>query len=243
MKREFLLLAAAALFLPAADAQTAASSRERIEWCDIWISHANETGLPRVLLLGDSITRAYYPEVEKRLAGKAFVARLATTAFISDPMLLTEIAVVLDSAKFDVIHLNNGMHGWQHSEEEYEKAFPQLLATIRKHAPGAKLIWAATTPLKEDPKTAESSAPVDAKGADAGKLMLKADLTRVSDARIIARNAIALRIMQAEGIPVDDLHSPMAGHPGWHSDNVHFNGQGIAVQADQVAAEVRKLLP
>jgi hypothetical protein len=47
------------------------SGRESIEWCDIWISHANETNLPRVLLIGDSITRAYYPEVEKRLEGKA----------------------------------------------------------------------------------------------------------------------------------------------------------------------------
>ncbi|MFX3891450.1 hypothetical protein ACJBV1_11045, partial [Streptococcus suis] len=34
------------------------SGRESIEWCDIWISHANETNLPRVLLIGDSITRA-----------------------------------------------------------------------------------------------------------------------------------------------------------------------------------------
>jgi len=29
-------------------------ARESIEWCDIWISHANETNLPRVLLIGDS---------------------------------------------------------------------------------------------------------------------------------------------------------------------------------------------
>jgi hypothetical protein len=36
-------------------------ARESIEWCDIWVSHANETNLPRVLLIGDSITRAYFP--------------------------------------------------------------------------------------------------------------------------------------------------------------------------------------
>ena len=35
------------------------AGRESIEWCDLWISHANETNLPRVLLIGDSITRAY----------------------------------------------------------------------------------------------------------------------------------------------------------------------------------------
>ena len=31
-------------------------SREAIEWCNIWIPDANETKLPRVLLIGDSIT-------------------------------------------------------------------------------------------------------------------------------------------------------------------------------------------
>ena len=60
-------------------------AREAIEWCDIWISHANESNLPRVLLIGDSIARDYYPEVEKRLAGKAFVARLTTLALRGRP--------------------------------------------------------------------------------------------------------------------------------------------------------------
>src|ERR1700722_7817921 len=89
--------------LAAAESATAPPFRESIEWCDIWISHANETNLPPVLLIGDSIVRDYYPEVEKRLAGKAFVARLSTSRFISDPVLLAEIESVLNGTKFDVI--------------------------------------------------------------------------------------------------------------------------------------------
>jgi hypothetical protein len=34
----------------------------------------------------------------------------------------------------------------------------------------------------------------------------------------------------------------MRGHPEYHSDNVHFNDQGIAIQAAQVAAEIEPLL-
>src|SRR5207247_9694343 len=108
-------------------AAAAPPAREAFGWCDIWISHANQTNLPRVLLIGDSITRGYYPEVEKRLTGKAFVARLSTSRFVADPVLLKEIALVLDETRFDVIHFNNGMHGWQHSEAEYQKAFPQIV--------------------------------------------------------------------------------------------------------------------
>jgi len=198
--------------------------RESIEWCDIWISHANETNLPRVLLIGDSITRAYYPAVEKHLAGTAYVGRLSSSAFISDPVLLEQIKMVLTQYKFDVIHFNNGMHGWQHSEKEYEQALPECLKTIRKYAPNAKLIWANTTPLKVSPPLSPDNK------------------ARATDQRIAERNAIAAKFMQTQGVPVEDLNTPMQNHPEYHSDNVHFNDDGISIQADLVAVDIKKLL-
>ena len=48
--------------------------------------------------------------------------------------------------------------------------------------------------------------------------------------------------MHVHGIPVEDLNAPMKGHPEYHVDNVHFNDQGISIQADLVAADIRKLL-
>jgi hypothetical protein len=171
-------------------------ARESIEWCDIWISHANETNLPRVLLIGD----------------------------ISDPVLLKQIEMVLDEYRFDVIHFNNGMHGWQHSEKEYGDAFQTFLAAIKTHAPNAKLIWANTTTLK------------------VSKVLPPDDQTQASDERIAARNAIALEYIQPQGIDVDDLNTLGEGHPEYHSDNVHFNDQGIALQATQVATHIEKIL-
>jgi lysophospholipase L1-like esterase len=216
------LLAASIIFAShAAPASVTPSARESIEWCDIWISHANETNLPRVLLIGDSITRDYYPGVEKHLAGKAYVARLATSRFASDPVLLREIALVLDNTKFDVIHFNNGMHGWQHSEEEYRAAFPKILETIRAHAPEAKLIWATTTTLKVSKPNGSNEA---------------------SDERIAARNAIGLQCLKGEHVAVDDLNALVRGHPEYHSDNVHFNADGIRLEASQVAASIEPLL-
>ncbi len=222
-----LLLAALAGFASLAAGQSVdypPAAKESIEWCDIWISHANETNLPRVLLIGDSITRAYYPEVEKHLAGRAYVSRLATSAFVADPVLPEQIKLVLGQYKFDVIHFNNGMHGWQHSEPEYERSLAALVRTIRQGAPEAKLIWANTTPLKDSPALPATNQ------------------TQATDARIAERNVAALKLMTARGIPVNDLNTPMAGHPEWHSDNVHFNDQGVSLQAAQVAAQIGKLL-
>lgn len=217
--------------------------RESIEWCDIWIPHSNENKLPRVLLLGDSITRGYRPEVDKRLNGKAYVAQLASSAFVNDPALLAQVAMVLDHNTFDVIHFNNGMHGWQHSEQEYEQGLPVLIETIRKHAPKAKLVWASTTPLRDNSAPAATGAPKDSASAESGRLMTQADVKKVSDARIRARNAIAEKIMTANHIPIDDLYTLSAGHPEQHSDNVHFNPAGVNHQADQVAQSVTKQLP
>lgn len=218
------LIAGLASLAAAQPANYAPSAKESIEWCDIWISHANETNLPRVLLIGDSITRAYYPEVENHLAGKAYVGRLASSAFVSDPALVAQIKMVLGEYKFDVIHFNNGMHGWQHSEKEYEAAFATVLKTIQQCAPDAKVVWANTTPLKFSP------------------VLPPPDQTQATDERIAARNLIATKIVQAKGIPVDDLYTPMLGHPEWHSDNVHFNDQGVSIQAIQVTASVEKIL-
>ena len=219
------LISGLATNLPVANADSAPPARESIECCDIWISHANETSLPRVLLIGDSIARDYYPEVEKRLTGKAFVGRLATSRFVADPVLFKEIESVLDGTKFDVIQFNNGMHGWQHSEAEYRKAFPQLIKTIRAHAPKARLIWATTTPLRD------------------GKGVTYDTKAEYSDERIVSRNSLAAEVVAAQKIPTVDLNAAVRGHPELHSDNVHFNGDGVQILAAQVCAAVEKLLP
>jgi GDSL-like Lipase/Acylhydrolase family len=228
MKNRLSFLFCAAVLarnLAGAEPNAVPPAREAIEWCDIWISHANETNLPRVLLIGDSIARDYYPEVEKRLVGKAFVARLATSRFVADPVLLKEIELVLSDAKFEVILFNNGMHGWQHSEVEYRNGFPKLINTIQAHAPKARLISATTTPLRDG-----KGVTYDAKA-------------EYSDERIAARNAIAAEILVAQKIPTVDLNAAVRGHPEFHSDNVHFNGQGTQILAAQVYAAVEKLLP
>jgi hypothetical protein len=197
-------------------------AREAIEWADIWIPEANGTDLPRVLLIGDSITRAYYRKVADDLKDKASVARLATSKSIGDPMLLAEVTLVLSQYPFEVIHFNNGLHGFGYTDEEYQKHFPALVATIRKHAPKAKLIWATITPIRQS----ENLALVDERTQ-----------------RVIARNQIAEAIVTKEGIVVDDLYGLVKDHPEyWSKDGVHFNAKGIAVQAEQVSKRILESL-
>lgn len=203
-------------------AQTPQVHRESTEWCDFWMPNTNKQGLPRVMLIGDSITRGYFGTVEEQLKGKAYVARIATSKAIGDPALLAEISTFLSQGTFEVIHFNIGMHGWAYTEAEYRQYFPDLVATIRKHAPAsAKLIWASTTPIRKD--RGEGGA---------------------SNSRIEARNRIARELATAAGIPVNDLHAAASAAPGdIHTDDIHFTKEGSAMLGAQVAAAIQKLLP
>jgi lysophospholipase L1-like esterase len=193
-------------------------AREVYEWCNVWIPEANGTALPRVLLIGDSITQGYYQQVADTLKGKVSVARLTTSKSVGDPSLLAEVSLVLDQCRFDVVHFNNGLHGWGYSEAEYQKHFPELIATIRKRAPKAKLVWATITPMRQP-----------------GKLDVIAEGTK----RVQARNKIAEGIVAKEEIAVDDLYGLVKDHPEyWSNDGVHFNGKGIAIQAEQVVKRI-----
>jgi lysophospholipase L1-like esterase len=187
-----------------------------------WVPEAGGTSLPRVLLIGDSITQGYAPKVAERLKEKTSVARLATSKSIGDPALLAEVVLVLDQYRFDVVHFNNGLHGWGYSKEEYQKHFPELLATIRKHAPKTKLIWATITPVRQS-----------------ANLAIFDGRTK----RVEARNNIAEGIATKEGIALDDLYTLVKDRPEyWSHDGVHFNGKGITIQAEQVSQRILKII-
>src|SRR5262249_24507246 len=158
-------------------AQDGQPRRENIEWTDVWFPNSNNHDLPRVLLIGDSITRAYFAAVESKLKGKAYCARIATSKAVGDPALPAQLSVFLTDARFVVVHFNIGMHGWDYSEDDYRQSLPALLSAIRKGAPGAKLIWASTTPVRKD----KSPGP--------------------SNDRIAARNKIAHEFFAQQGIP------------------------------------------
>jgi lysophospholipase L1-like esterase len=225
MLKKLLFILILAGFIPAiasAAEKNEPVKRENIEWCDIWVTSATSTTLPRVLLIGDSISRGYYPVVEKALAGKACVARLSSSAALPSPEFLAEIKMVLSQYKFDVIHFNNGLHGWDYSEAEYQAALPELVKAIRESAPQARLIWATTTPVR-------------VKG-DVKKLEARTE-------RVKARNEIAAALMAKEKIPVDDLFGVVIDHPEYQAqDGVHYNAKGYAALGGAVAKKVEDAL-
>lgn len=191
-------------------------------------------GLPRVLLIGDSISMGYTLPTRELLNGVANVHRIPTNGSSSDVGLakLDEwLATGGAGKKWDVIHFNWGLHDLKHwkdgkldpsgpqvnAVEAYEKNLRALVAKLR--TTGAKLIWASTTPV-----------PTGGDGRVAGDE--------------VKYNAAAARVMKDEGVAIDDLHGVAAPQLAkiQREKNVHFTPDGSKVLAGQVAAEIRKAL-
>ena len=202
-------------------AQQRRSVSEKIEWTYSDKTEKPDPALPNVLLIGDSITRAYYQAVARDLEGKANCYYFATSASVGDERLPPQLAeyFMMMHIRWDVVHFNNGMHGWGYTEQEYRQYLPEMLTAVRAGAPAAKLVWASTTPVRKDKEGGASNSRID------------------------ARNTIALELLAKQQIPMDDQHALMLQHQDLHSDDVHFNAEGSGVQGKQVAESVMKLLP
>jgi lysophospholipase L1-like esterase len=222
--RRIAAVLAAVLLVPSfarAATQKTASIPEEIEWTwEVRPQHPDPK-LPNVLLLGDSISRAYFPQVTKDLSGVANVYLMASSTSVGDPRLPKQIKefAAMEDVRFTVVHFNNGMHGWAYTEDQYRAAFPDFIHAV-KELVGAHgtLIWATTTPVRAD--------------ATGG----------ATNPRVDARNTIAGSLVQAAGIPVDDQHALMIQHQDLHEDPVHFNTAGASLQGDQAAASIRTAL-
>jgi len=182
-------------------------------------------GLPRVLLIGDSISMGYTLPVRELLKGKANVHRIPTNG---GPTLrgLESLKRWLGDGKWDVIHFNWGLHDlrlddagkYQVPLDEYAKNLKELVKQLK--ATGAKLIWCSTTPVPE-----KCTPP--RKNAD-----------------VIAYNAAAKKIMDENGIALDDLYAfalPKIKELQL-PDNVHFGPEGSAELAKAVVASLQPAL-
>jgi hypothetical protein len=202
-------------------AQKPVSIPEEIEWTwEVRPPHP-DAKLPNVLLLGDSISRNYFPEVTKDLAGIANVYLMASSTSVGDPRLPHQIAefAALENVHFRVVHFNNGMHGWGYTEAQFKASFPLFVDTVRNLVgQDGVLVWANITPVKPEATTGATNPRID------------------------ERNVIALDIVKAAKIPVDDQHALMMKHLDLYEDSVHFSPAGATIMGDQAAATIRTAL-
>jgi hypothetical protein len=231
----FLVLAAVPLPCLAQNQPAPARARANPAYAQI----TDDPALPRVLLIGDSISIGYTLPLREALKGKANLHRPATNCGPSNRGVenIEEWLAVGGSGKWDVIQFNHGLHDIRHFgdpenkkavsateghrqvlEEEYEKNLRTIVARLKKT--GAKLIWRNTTPV---PEGSDGRVPGDE----------------------VRYNAIAKKIMDENQIPIDDMYSFCLPRLKdiQRPANVHFTDDGSKLLAEHTAKMIVEALP
>jgi acyl-CoA thioesterase-1 len=190
-------------------------------------------GLPRVLLIGDSISIGYTLAVRKQLAGIANVHRPAENCG-STGYGLERLDAWLGSGPWAVIHFNFGLHDLKYLDaegnyvsrdrgqqlvplDEYEKFLREIVRRLQRT--GARLIFATTTPI-----------PAGTLGREEGSEVLY--------------NATAIRVMREADVAINDLHAYAKTRQATIQlpRNVHFSPAGSDELATLVVRSIQTAL-
>jgi len=190
----------------------------------------DDPALPRVLIIGDSISIGYTEPVRRALAGAANVHRIPDNGG-DTAKGLENLAHWLGDAPWDVIHFNWGLHDLKRMREDKLDIQGEQVASLKHYAAnleklvillkktGSKLIWATTTPVPD--------------GA-AGRRKGDEVAFNTAAAAIMSRHEIAVDDLYAHALPrLEDIQQPA---------NVHFNAEGYVFLGEKVAAAVRKAI-
>ena len=183
-------------------------------------------GLPRVLLIGDSISIGYTMPVRKLLEGKVNVHRIPTNGGPTKNGV-ANIEKWLGNGKWDVIHFNWGIHDLKYMPDgmrqvepaDYEANLRKLVTRMK--ATGAKLIWATTTPIPD------------------GELNPPRKFGQVKE-----YNDIAERVMKENGVAIDDLNTHITPYleKMQNPRDVHYSAAGSEHLAKKVAESITQAL-
>lgn len=201
------------------------------------IDKESGSDLPKVLIIGDSISINYTRIVHENLEGKAIVYRNPQNAR-DTKTALANLDAWLGDTDWDVIHFNHGLHdlvkGYRTTYDRYKithdgrrlvelDAYKSNLDKIvqRLQKTDAQLIFATTTPVPEGN-----------------------GMRNVED--VLKYNKVALEVMKKYQVPVNDLYSLAKTYQKtWQlpKSNVHFKPIGSQGLGKQVTNEIEKYLP
>lgn len=183
-------------------------------------------GLPRVLLIGDSISMGYTLPVRQRLAGRANVHRIPANGGPTKNGI-ARLDAWLGTGRWDVIHFNHGIHDLRFMDDgqrqvgpaDYEANLRKIVARLKQT--GATLVWATITPIPD------------------GELNPPRRFGSVAE-----YNAIAARVMRENGIRINDLNAhvtPRFAELQTPRD-LHYQAAGYEFLGEKVAAEILAVL-
>lgn len=188
---------------------------------------SDDPKLPRVLLIGDSILGGYHSKAAELLKGSVNLDCWITPVTINYKTPSAEMKEIFEKSRYDVILFNDiGLHAWNPGripEGRYEPLIRAHVEHLRKLAPGAKLIFATTTPMTTKSKPIE----------------FDPEFNKV----IVERNVIAVKVMKENSIPVADFYGLIEKRLDLAAgDRFHWKKPAYELLAEEAAARIKGML-
>ncbi|WP_297088297.1 SGNH/GDSL hydrolase family protein [uncultured Draconibacterium sp.] len=201
-------------------------TREKYEWSDFWKENEPDRSKPRVLFIGNSILKGYFRYTTERISDKVNCDRFSTSRSIEDPVLLQETKLAIGDYQHQIIHFNNGLHGWHLSKEEYRKCMKRYVKFLKRHkSKDCILLYSLTTPVSSPEQGVK--------------------LDPVRNKVVLERNEVALEIMAENGIQVIDLYGlvePELDKYVIRKGDLHYKKEGYDLMAEKISKQIISLL-
>jgi lysophospholipase L1-like esterase len=125
-----------------------------------------------------------------------------------------------------IIHFNNGLHGWHLNDKQYEEGLRKYVRFLmKKKANNCQLVFSLSTPYpskKENIKLNEEMNPV-----------------------VLERNRIAMKVMSDYDIPVIDLYvlvEPKLEKYSIRKGDLHYKKEGYELMAGKISSKILELM-
>lgn len=200
-------------------------TREQIEWSRFRWEQESTTDKPRILFIGNSISVGYFQIVADRLKEAANCDHYATSRSVEDPAFYKETKMAMGKYNHQIIHFNNGLHGWHLNCEQYEKGLRKYVRFLMKNkAKTCQLVYSLTTPYPSK----EPDIKLDEK----------------MNSVVLERNRIAIKVMSEYKISIVDLYNlvePKLERYSIRKGDLHYKREGYELMAEKITKEILKV--
>lgn len=207
------------------DVNGSTAELETIEWDDLWFQNADDTeNKKRVLLIGDSITRAYRPFLNEILKGEIYADQLATSKALDNKHFKSLIDYTMGQLgkKYSAVVFNNAAHGHHLEKDGYYKSYREIISHIMKTVPASKIILSLGTPVRKS-----------------------GDVSKMNDVwfeKMAERNNAAKKVAEEFGLTVNDLYSVVIDRSDLYwQDGIHFSDEGSKMLAEKTYEALKKV--
>ncbi len=190
------------------------SELETYEWDNVWWEKTGNADKGRIMYIGDSISCGIRGAWNKTDGIEWYYDNCATSKALDNPHLFSLVTGFGHQESYcDAILVNNGLHGWHLSVDEYANYYEKLLCGLKNEFPERRIFVVTTTCVTN------SSSRNDT---------------------VKARNAAAVSLADKLGIDVIDVY-PLSKKLT-HTDGVHFDAEGYAALTDKIRTDLKAYL-